>query len=217
MSNINIQQFNGGSYQELLPKSQAYNWGYEGQMPQLVKYTDEEFDALLETEWQKMPFASAKQIEWKKEAGRTFFGTLWRYNQESGVLTGITYESLERWYRYRTSNGWGQFYSMAKEDSDYAKIRTAGYTGTGTYRYNAPVSLTFDISPKLVIVMGNSTSSGDGIIFIKGQHQSCPFGNNNSQYGTYVSFNDNTVSWYGTSRAWQINTNGVGYFVIAIA
>ena len=60
MSNINIQQFNGGSYQELLPKSQAYNWGYEGQMPQLVKYTDEEFDALLETEWQKMPFASAK-------------------------------------------------------------------------------------------------------------------------------------------------------------
>ena len=105
-----------------------------------------------------------------------------------------------------------------------AKIETGSYVGTGTYGADNPCSLTFDFTPKFVMVCGKSTA-----------------GSYNSQYQLFYCFgmttqithyyeretvdtnivsiniSENTLSWYaGDSSSSQLNNETVQYQYIAI-
>lgn len=130
MPNININQFNGGNYQQFLPKSQAYNWGYEGELPYSVGYdnmTDEEFVNLLETELTKLPYNGCKQIRWKDHPtvdGGTRLRTLFKAGKgEYACLTGWGYFS-SAWIRRKIGGVWNPFERMALFDSDYLKANS---------------------------------------------------------------------------------------------
>ena len=107
------------------------------------------------------------------------------------------------------------------------QIKTGVYYGTGTYGESAPVSLTFDFEPEMLMVMealpsatGTSTSSA---FFVASKtmygyliHETN--GNNFISNNTYlpITWNGKTVSWYGGTANNQMNATNRTYHYIAI-
>ncbi len=162
-TNVNIQQFDGNNYQQFLPKSQAYNWGYEGNVPEIIRISggsDEEFLSKLKDEFSKMPNKSGKQVAWQDHpaiSGWTFMGTLWRDDANYGYLNGFSYGSTA-WIRHLYDGVWGPFEKMALYDKDYAKIQIGSYTGTGTYGENSPNTLSFNFPVKYFMIRESVSS-----------------------------------------------------------
>lgn len=89
------------------------------------------------------------------------------------------------------------------------KIETGSYVGTGTYGASNPNTLTFGFKPKMVIISVNGTSTYGGAIFMYGQTRSSYTGvayNVETSYMPILTWNENSVSWYSTHRAYyQLN------------
>ena len=89
------------------------------------------------------------------------------------------------------------------------KIETGSYVGTGTYGASNPNTLTFGFKPKTVIISINGTSTYGGAIFMSGQTRSSYAGvayNVEYSYMPILTWNENSVSWYSTHRAYyQLN------------
>ena len=96
------------------------------------------------------------------------------------------------------------------------RVVTGSYVGTGTYGQDNPNALTFDFTPKYVVISNNSLPAftTSGMIYNK-PNVSNNLGNVNSHIN--VSWNENNVSWYSPTNAGnQLNESGVAYYYFAI-
>ena len=117
--------------------------------------------------------------------------------------------------------------SAAQSTADSkCKIVSGSYTGTGTYGSGNKNSLTFDGTPKLLIVSSTVSSAYGGsrtypqLIFVYGESGSiASLITSGSEVfaSATVSGSGNTVSWYSAdAAAQQLNVSGTKYNYIAI-
>ena len=117
--------------------------------------------------------------------------------------------------------------STAQKTADSkCKIVSGSYTGTGTYGSDNKNSLTFDGTPKLLIVSSTVTSAYGGrhtypqLIFVYGESgdiASLITSGSEVFSSAKVSGIGNTVSWYSADEAaQQLNVSGTKYNYIAI-
>lgn len=90
------------------------------------------------------------------------------------------------------------------------RIETGSYVGTGTYGASNPCSLTFDFTPKYIVISGSSNYNGSLISIWIGVHGcNLQVGNGNSATICTTTWLDNGISWYNNSNAFD-QANGVG-------
>ena len=127
--------------------------------------------------------------------------------------------------RANAQDGWITTYPVLHTGNaqtlGFTKIATGSYVGTGTAGSPNPNSLTFNLEPKVVIIVQNGYDNFPGTVFIRGQTQSATIGENyisNSQLT--VGWSGNTVSWYTGNSSYgaraQLNISGNTYFYIAL-
>lgn len=95
------------------------------------------------------------------------------------------------------------------------------YTGKGLFGPNSPNFLEFNFNPKFVVVTGGNSSEGfaDALILIKPCTVTPHLGILKPDYYSdviTVSWNGNTVSWYGTRENFQLNRSDGTYWYFAI-
>ena len=103
-------------------------------------------------------------------------------------------------------------------------IQTGTYTGKGVFGESNPNSLTFNFTPKLVIISGNSTKETVGsLIFVRNSTLAEGFHVKGQYQRNVLSWGENTVSWYSqalggytSSADFQANASGIRYYYIAI-
>lgn len=113
--------------------------------------------------------------------------------------------------------GLAELWSLIKaEDAKGAKIATGSYKGTGTSGASNPCKLTFNFTPKVVMIYGGDTG-----------YMPCAFpymwgsAYMSLQLASYdflceVTVSGNTMSWYYNDAAWQLNASGKTYQYVAI-
>lgn len=103
-------------------------------------------------------------------------------------------------------------------DIGSARIAAGSYTGNGKYGASNANSIVCGFTPKLVIVSaekGSSTDDLGGNPWVYGTKQG--FVNTSSVGAANLTWNNNGVSWYGTSNAGnQLNTDGAVYHWVAL-
>ena len=101
------------------------------------------------------------------------------------------------------------------------RLVTGSYTGTGEYGPEHPTTLTFDFTPKLLFMYGNSphvtsrssqfTLADPSITTYLEPHA----GNDNSTL--HLIWTENSVSWYNErDSGYQYNATGVEYHYVVI-
>lgn len=99
------------------------------------------------------------------------------------------------------------------------KIETGSYVGTEMYGASNPNTLTFGFKPKIVIISINGTSTYGGAIFMYGQTRSSYTGvlyNVDSSDMPFLTWNENSVSWYSTHRGYNQLNEAKTYNYLAI-
>lgn len=105
-----------------------------------------------------------------------------------------------------------------------ARIVTGNYVGTGTYGPKNPCSLTFDFTPKIVLMhlRGDSASSTSThcMVFVWNITNDFYIGHAGDSHNS-VTYSGNTISWYNTtgnlaSAGAQLNASGTTYWYTAI-
>lgn len=104
-----------------------------------------------------------------------------------------------------------------------AKIAIGSYIGTGTVGSSAPNSFTFEITPKVVIIISTASVGPTPLIYYWGDSNAFAVCRNSSTLGyanLSISTNGNTMTWHHTpgvnQAAFQYNANGTTYRVIGI-
>lgn len=100
-----------------------------------------------------------------------------------------------------------------------SRIQVGSYMGTGINGSSTPMSLSFAFIPKAVIVVADSfDKSRAGNIFVKGQTKASfiGIGETSAADRTTVIWAENTVSWYASSAAGQLNEASTNYCYVAI-
>lgn len=104
------------------------------------------------------------------------------------------------------------------------QIYTGSYVGTGTFGKDNPNEITFPFEPKAVCIIGKNNSGGVDIYstdpaLIRGSTLAKVYvSTGDSRYTLFVSWNDNSVSWYtnGSSSSQQLNASNYTYYYVAI-
>ena len=108
---------------------------------------------------------------------------------------------------------------LAAIASGRAKIETGSYNGTGVYGSANKNTLSFSLTPKIVVIYRRSTSSGFQMVmpYIYGEH-SFWTGTMSTNQEQIVSISGNTMSWYsnGGNASYQLNVSGLTYYYAAI-
>lgn len=100
-----------------------------------------------------------------------------------------------------------------------SKIETGSYVGTEMYGASNPNTLTFGFKPKIVIISINGTSTYGGAIFMYGQTRSSYTGvlyNVDYSNMPFLTWNENSVSWYSTHRGYNQLNEAKTYNYLAI-
>lgn len=102
------------------------------------------------------------------------------------------------------------------------KMEAGSYVGTGAYGAGSPNSLTFGITPKLLIIVpqnDNFANYSAYMVAVNPQQYSWTdqlVGNGTGNHGVSLTWADKTVSWYNTAAAYrQLNQSGVIYLWVA--
>ena len=98
------------------------------------------------------------------------------------------------------------------------KIVTGTYTGTGAYGQSNANSLTFDFTPKAVLICKQDIyNAGNAYMFlVSGQSRTAQFNSTGGGDCSYCNWSGNIVSWYSTYKAAsQLNEDGVSYCYVA--
>lgn len=104
------------------------------------------------------------------------------------------------------------------------RIETGSYVGTGTYGPSNPCSLTFDFTPKIVLMHTGATHAYSEythcMVFVWGITNGFSFGSSGSS-SNEVTYSANTISWYNSSghlatAGAQLNGSGTTYWYTAI-
>lgn len=108
---------------------------------------------------------------------------------------------------------------LAAIASGRAKIETGSYNGTGVYGSSNKNTLSFAITPKIVVIYRRSTSLGFQMLmpYIFGEHSFWTGTMSTNQEQT-VSISGNTMQWYsnGGNANYQLNGSGQTYYYAAI-
>ena len=99
------------------------------------------------------------------------------------------------------------------ELSSRAKIDVGYYTGGGTFGESNPNSLTFDFTPKLVILAIESSTNSTYFINGMSQAYAAP---RSSATAIYLTWSGNTVRWYASDAIYQYNNSSTTYLYVAI-
>ena len=112
-------------------------------------------------------------------------------------------------------------------DNNFAKIQTGSYTGTGTYGQSNPCSLTFNFTPKVVMIVPTEvydlgsvdtvgTLWGAGIA-INGQTKGFFAISDFSGGKTYctISWSGAKIFWHSTNDTYQLNRSDKKYYWVA--
>ncbi len=98
------------------------------------------------------------------------------------------------------------------------KIVTGSYVGTGTYGSSNPNSLTFESTPKVVLI--NDTTEDYWLYEMRavyGINAAVSWRSGPSQYSCSNTWENNTLTWYNTSSSdFQLNSAGHTYKYLAI-
>lgn len=102
-----------------------------------------------------------------------------------------------------------------------AQIYTGSYTGTGTSGASNLVTLTFPFDPKIVFIARETTPTGGSLgtitPMIKGVQQSIVGINGNSRSIAYLTWGNNSLSFYGNGGAdTSLNESGINYYYVAL-
>ena len=167
----------------------------------------------------KIFFIPSGQSGNKKTRGNTYY---WYFSNTRNITSKFV-EEIGEWEYVQSSNreaypdsgiSGGYEYQFLgvpfKNAVEPAKIETGSYVGTGTYGRSNPNTLTFEFSPKLVIVGLSSVTFN---IMLIGCVNSLYV---NSNYNNLISFSGNSVSWTGSSADGQLNKAGNTYHYCAI-
>ena len=109
-------------------------------------------------------------------------------------------------------------YSKAEINNRILGVQSGSYTGTGAYGSSSQNSLTFNFTPKIVII-NETTNYNFFAIMIHGSSDSSVFPGTDAGdvMGITLAWSNKTVSWYGQSAAqWQLNRSGKVYNWVAI-
>ena len=112
-------------------------------------------------------------------------------------------------------------------DNNFAKFQTGSYTGNGKSGQSNPCSLTFNFTPKVVMIvptevydLGDVSSVGTlwgAGIAINGQTKGFFAVSEFSGSKIYctISWSGATISWYSTNDSYQLNRSGKEYYWVA--
>ena len=95
------------------------------------------------------------------------------------------------------------------------QIYTGSYVGTGTYGADNPNTLTFPFEPKLVFVVGSDSLAGQSLAMIHPSNFAFSVVNATNQYLS-ITWDGNSVSYFGTSDGRQFNQAGKTYCYVAL-
>ena len=98
------------------------------------------------------------------------------------------------------------------------KLAAGSYTGTGAYGQSNANSLTFDFTPKAVLICKQDIyNAGNAYMFlVSGQSRTAQFNSTGGGDCSYCNWSGSTVSWYSTHKpASQLNEDGVSYCYVA--
>ena len=101
------------------------------------------------------------------------------------------------------------------------QIYAGSYTGTGTSGASNLVTLTFPFDPKIVFIARETTPTGGSLgtitPMIKGVQQSIVGINGNSRSIAYLTWGNNSLSFYGNGGAdTSLNESGINYYYVAL-
>lgn len=148
------------------------------------------------------------------------------------VIATKTLENIGEWEFIQDTNRNAYPDSGNKDGFDYQyigvpldnavtvpKIETGSYVGTEMYGQANPNTLTFGFKPKIVIISINGTSTYGGAIFMYGQTRSSYTGvlyNVDYSDMPFLTWNENSVSWYSTHRGYNQLNEAKTYNYLAI-
>lgn len=168
---------------------------------------------------------------------------LGKYNQYWWKRRAVTSETIGDWEFVKSSernaypdsgivdNYEYQYLGIPFENAVTAPIFEYGsYIGTGAGGSSAPNSLTFDFTPRLVIICGDTEySSGFAdysckIIAVRGITSTDSIGEDGTSTYVAIEWTDKGLSWYSRSSSssasilakYQLNTSGKTYYYVAI-
>ena len=98
------------------------------------------------------------------------------------------------------------------------QIAVGTYTGTGAYGQSNANSLTFDFTPKAVLICKQDIyNAGNAyMLLVSGQSRTAQFNSTGGGDCSYCNWSGNTLSWYSTYKAAsQLNEDGVSYCYVA--
>ena len=95
------------------------------------------------------------------------------------------------------------------------KIETGSYVGTGTYGQSNPTTLTFPFEPKVVFVVGSDSLAGQSLAMIHPSNFAFSVVNATNQIFS-ITWDGNSVSYFGTSDGRQFNQAGKTYCYVAL-
>ena len=100
-----------------------------------------------------------------------------------------------------------------------AKIETGDYNGTGVYGSSHKNTLSFSITPKIVVIYRGNNSTGFQMLmpYIYGE-KSFWTGTISTNQEQTVNISGNTMQWYtnGGNANYQLNGSGLTYYYAAI-
>lgn len=191
------------------------------------------FDNAIKNYW--------KYGEWSDRSNVWYGGspvTNWSNNYPNSftnlkqVIATKTSENIGEWEFIQDTNRNAYPDSGNKDGFDYQyigvpldnavtvpKIETGSYVGTETYGASNPNTLTFGFKPKIVIISINGTSTYGGAIFMYGQTRSSYTGvlyNLDYSDMPFLTWNENSVSWYSTHRDYNQLNEAKTYNYLAI-
>ena len=92
------------------------------------------------------------------------------------------------------------------------QIYTTSYVGNGKYGVDNPTTLTFPRKPLLIFIL--DTREGYGTIMFQGCAKSSHL--ESDRYACHITWQDNTVSWFGTDYLQHLNQSDKTYVVMAL-
>ena len=95
------------------------------------------------------------------------------------------------------------------------KIEAGSYVGTGTYGQSNPTTLTFPFEPKVVFVVGSDSLAGQSLAMIHPSNFAFSVVNATNQIFS-ITWDGNSVSYFGTSDGRQFNQAGKTYCYVAL-
>lgn len=101
-----------------------------------------------------------------------------------------------------------------------AKVITGTYTGNGNSGSSAKRSLSFDFTPKLVIIIQSTANATTytrfPAIMVNPSTRGYGMDNNGDGYGFTVAWGSQQVSWYASTAQNQMNYDGYKYTYVAV-